>query len=154
FGPDGRVLGAAEGQKVKALFEAGTTRTVPWNEVGAARPYRQADETHGDLVLQLVKVTHIRGRRFRAVLAGNGGAGGPLGVGLWQALAVDVTAIHCEPDGVFRHEPEPTEENLKGICPLVKRNKADVGFALDPDSDRLAVIDETGRYIGEELTMA
>lgn len=154
FGPDGRVLSAAEGEKVKALFEAGANRLVPWDEVGTARPFRQAEEAHCDRVLQLVKGTQIRGRRFRALVDGNGGAGGPLALRLLQALAVDVVAVHCEPDGVFRHEPEPTAENLAAVCPLVKRNQADIGFALDPDSDRLALIDETGCYIGEELTLA
>jgi phosphomannomutase len=52
------------------------------------------------------------------------------------------------------HEPEPVAENLRDICPLVPKHGADIGFVLDPDSDRLAIIDETGRYIGEELTLA
>ena len=55
---------------------------------------------------------------------------------------------------MFLHEPEPTAENLRDICPLVAAHQAAIGFVLDPDSDRLALIDETGRYIGEELTLA
>jgi phosphomannomutase len=55
---------------------------------------------------------------------------------------------------LFAHEPEPTEENLKGLCNVVKDNSADIGFAQDPDGDRLAIVDETGRYIGEEYTLA
>jgi phosphomannomutase len=58
------------------------------------------------------------------------------------------------PDGKFEHVPEPLEQNLKGLCDEVKRRRADVGFAQDPDADRLAIVDETGRYIGEELTLA
>src|SRR5262249_54687446 len=57
-------------------------------------------------------------------------------------------------DGIFQHEPEPVAVNLGAICPLVKQHGADIGFVLDPDADRLAFIDETGRYIGEELTLA
>ncbi|MGL4550919.1 MAG: phosphoglucosamine mutase [Gemmataceae bacterium] len=154
FGPDGRVLSAAVGAEVKRLFERGAARHVRWDELGTVRPYRQAEETHGDRVLQMIDGTRIRGQRFKVVLDGNGGAGGPLGQRLLQSLAVEIVPVHCEPDGVFRHEPEPTAENLAGVCPLVKRHEADVGFALDPDSDRLALIDETGRYIGEELTLA
>jgi phosphomannomutase len=60
----------------------------------------------------------------------------------------------CDADGFFLHEPEPVAGNLKEICPLVLQHGADIGFVLDPDADRLAVIDETGRYIGEELTLA
>src|SRR5207237_2047547 len=57
-------------------------------------------------------------------------------------------------DGHFEHEPEPTAENLKAVAPRVAESGASVGFALDPDADRLALIDERGRYIGEELTLA
>src|SRR5207247_3792873 len=60
----------------------------------------------------------------------------------------------ADADGHFAHEPEPTEANLRGISPRVRDSGADIGFALDPDADRLALIDETGRYIGEELTLA
>jgi phosphomannomutase len=58
------------------------------------------------------------------------------------------------PDGNFAHPPEPLAENLTSILPRVVEARADVGFVLDPDADRLAIIDETGRYIGEELTLA
>jgi phosphomannomutase len=154
FGPDGRVLSASIGQKVRALFEQGACRVAPWNEVGSVRPYRQADEAHCDLVLQLIDAPRVRNGRFKAFLDANGGAGGPLGRRLLQALAVETFAEACDADGFFRHEPEPTAENLKTICPHVKRSGAGIGFALDPDADRLALIDETGRYIGEELTLA
>lgn len=154
FGPDGRVLKASVGAEVKRLFEAGTGRHVAWNELGTMRHHRQAEETHGDRVLQLIDGARIRGMRFKVVLDANGGAGGPLGQRLLQSLAVETIPLHCEPDGLFRHEPEPTAENLASVAPLVKKHAAHLGFALDPDSDRLAIIDENGRYIGEELTLA
>lgn len=154
FGPDGRVLSAKVGEQIKARFEAGDVRRVPWSELGSVRPYRQAEEAHGDLVLQAIDGARVRAARFKALLDGNGGAGGPLGRRLLQALAVETIAEGCDADGYFRHEPEPTAENLRDLCPLVRKHEADLGFALDPDSDRLALIDETGRYIGEELTLA
>src|SRR4029077_2349430 len=58
------------------------------------------------------------------------------------------------PDGCFAHPPEPLAENLTSILPLVPQHEANVGFVLDPDADRLAIIDERGQYIGEELTLA
>ncbi len=154
FGPDGRVLSVAEGLKIKALFEAGTERTVPWNEIGTVKHDRQAEEAHVDRVLALVDGPRIRSARLKAFVDGNGGAGGPLARRLLKALAVEVTSQGCDADGFFRHEPEPTAENLRELCPLIPQHEADVGFALDPDSDRLALIDETGRYVGEELTLA
>jgi phosphomannomutase len=154
FGPDGRVLSAAEGRKVQARFESGEGRHVPWDAVGRVRDYREAEELHCKRVLERIDVQRIRAAGLRAFLDANGGAGGPLGRRLLQALQVQTTGRGDEADGVFLHEPEPTAENLRDICPLVVAHHADIGFALDPDSDRLALMDETGRYIGEELTLA
>src|SRR5262249_41910413 len=92
--------------------------------------------------------------RLRPFLDANGGAGGPLGRQLLKSLGCQTICHACDADGAFLHEPEPTAENLQGICPLVKQKDAHIGLVLDPDSDRLALIDENGRYIGEELTLA
>jgi phosphomannomutase len=154
FGPDGQVLSAGVGKQVADLFEARAVRTVGHAEVGAVRHHRQAEEAHVDAVLRLVDGGRIRAARFKAVLDGNGGAGGQLGCRLLQALAVDTVPVACEADGFFRHEPEPTADNLRDVAPKVRQHEADAGFALDPDADRLALIDETGRYVGEELTLA
>ncbi len=154
FGPDGRVLSAAEGRKVQALYEAGAARSVAWNDLGLVQDYRKAESLHCERVLELVDVPRIRAARLRAFLDANGGAGGPLGRRLLKAFQVETTCQGCDADGFFLHEPEPTADNLREVCPRVARAGADVGFALDPDSDRLALIDETGRYVGEELTLA
>jgi phosphomannomutase len=154
FGPDGRVLSAAEGRKVQALFENGSGRRVPWNMLGTLHDYREAEELHCHRILQLIEAPRIRAAGLRAFLDANGGAGGPLGRRLLEALGVETVCRGDDADGVFLHEPEPTAENLRDICPLIVEKRADIGFALDPDSDRLALIDETGRYIGEELTLA
>jgi phosphomannomutase len=154
FGPDGRVLSAAEGRKVKILFEARRGRHVRWNELGTAADYHKALDQHLERVLQLVDGARIRAARLRAFLDANGGAGGPLGRQLLQAFQVETSGRGLDADGAFLHEPEPTAENLRDVCPLVKEHRANLGFALDPDSDRLALIDEKGQYIGEELTLA
>ena len=154
FGPDGRILSAAEGRKIQALFEHGEQRRVPWNALGHIHDYRTADNLHLDRVLALVDGKRIRAAKLKAFVDGNGGAGGPLSRSLLMALGVEVMCHACDGDGVFLHEPEPTATNLRDIGPLVAQNGADIGFALDPDSDRLAILDEQGRYIGEELTLA
>jgi phosphomannomutase len=154
FGPDGRVLSAAEGRKVQALFESGAGRRAAWNELGSVCDYREAEDLHRDRILELVDGPRIRAAGLRAFLDANGGAGGPLGRRLLEALRIETFCRGCDADGLFLHEPEPTAENLRDVCPLVVEHSADISFALDPDSDRLALIDETGRYIGEELTLA
>jgi phosphomannomutase len=154
FGPDGRILSAAEGRKVQARFEIGDIRRAAWNALGTVRDERQAEKWHCDRVLELVETGRIRAAGLRAFVDANGGAGGPLARRLLEALGVEATYRGGEADGVFLHEPEPTADNLRDICPLVAASHADIGFALDPDSDRLALIDENGHYIGEELTLA
>jgi phosphomannomutase len=154
FGPDGGVLSAAEGRAVQSLFESRAFRRASHAELGHVVECRQAEDWHLRRVLQLIDVPLIRARGLSAFLDANAGAGGPLGQALLHGLHCKTTVHGGVADGFFLHEPEPVAENLKGICPLVPRAGADIGFVLDPDSDRLAIIDETGRYIGEELTLA
>jgi phosphomannomutase len=154
FGADGAVLSAVAGQRIKELFDAGSFRRVGWNEIGTLTECRKADDWHRECVLELVDVPKIRARGLRAFLDANGGAGGPLGRRLLESFQCLPVCLGCDADGHFAHEPEPVEANLRDVCPRVAAAGCDIGFVLDPDSDRLALIDETGRYIGEELTLA
>lgn len=154
FGADGRVLPAAEGLRVKELFESGASREVEWDRLGSVGDAGAALAAHNERVLSLVDVSAIRARAFSVLLDANGGSGGPLGLGLLDRLGCRVAAVGCAADGVFAHEPEPVAANLAGVCPRVVEVGAAAGLVLDPDADRLALIDEQGRYIGEELTLA
>jgi len=154
FGRDGAVLTAGEGQVVRGIFQQGTFRRADWRTLGSVRTRSAAGDWHRERVLELVDVPRIQARRATVFLDANGGAGGPLGRALLDSLGCSVVAQGCDADGHFAHIPEPTAENLAAIAPLVALSKADVGFVLDPDADRLALIDEQGRYIGEELTLA
>jgi phosphomannomutase len=154
FGADGMVLSAAEGEKVQALFGQGPLRRAAWDGLGLVTDCPHAADWHRQRVLELVDVTRIRARGLRTFLDANGGAGGPLGRRLLEAFQTRPVCQGVNADGFFEHEPEPVAANLAAVCPRVAREGADVGFVLDPDADRLALIDETGRYIGEELTLA
>jgi phosphomannomutase len=69
-------------------------------------------------------------------------------------LGCEVFAINDKPTGIFAHRPEPIAKNLTSLCKVVKEKEADIGFAQDPDADRLAIVDESGTYLGEEYTLA
>jgi phosphomannomutase len=154
FGPEGKVKSAAEGQELQELFQRGVFRRAPWDRLGKVTECAGAGPWHRDRVLELIDVPAIQARRLSVVLDANGGAGGQLGRQLLEALHCQAYCQACDSDGQFRHEPEPIKENLGSICPLVPQHGAVTGLVLDPDADRLALIDETGRYIGEELTLA
>jgi phosphomannomutase len=154
FGPGGAVLPAAEGQQVRMLFDQGSFRRVGWDQTGTVRIPPDVLDDHARLVLDHVSASLIGSRGIRAFLDGNGGAGGPLGVRLLADLGCEVVQHHCEANGVFVHEPEPTPAHLVDVAPWVKQTGSAVGFVLDPDSDRLALIDEQGNCVSEELTLA
>ena len=101
-----------------------------------------------------VDIEAIRGAKLTAVVDSVCGAGGEEAAVLLALLGVKNVHLAPEPTGDFPHPPEPTAANLTGLCESVKQAGADVGFAQDPDADRLAIVDDTGRYIGEEFTLA
>lgn len=115
---------------------------------------KQADERHINKVLAIVDKNLIASKKFKVALDSVNGAGGPITKKLLVALGCNIFAINDEPSGIFAHTPEPTAENLKSFCDVVKAENADIGFAQDPDADRLAIVDENGNYPGEEYTLA
>lgn len=153
FGPEGAVFTAGEGQQFLQRFHKSEMHHVAWMGLGSESD-RHAEDWHRDRVLELVDVTRIRSRQLTALLDANGGAGGPLGRRLLEAFQCRPVCVACHGDGTFMHPPEPTADNLVTVGPQVVQAGADIGFVLDPDADRLALFDETGRYVGEEMTLA
>ncbi|HWL94815.1 MAG TPA: phosphoglucosamine mutase [Phycisphaerae bacterium] len=124
------------------------------DRIGKRSSDASTHERHVAKVLAISNVDAIRKRRPKVVLDSVNGAGGAGGAMLLERLGCDVVRMNYGPTGLFAHTPEPTAENLVTLCDAVKRQGADIGFAQDPDADRLAIVDETGRYIGEEYTVA
>ena len=154
FGPDGRVIPAAAGVEVINRYLNGSAAWVRHDQVGQIGKIAHPCLPHLKLVAAQVDVKKIRERKFRVILDANHGSGGVMGQVLLEDLGCNVTVLAGKPTGLFVHPPEPTEENLNGVRPCVIEAAADVGFCQDPDADRLAIIDEKGRYIGEEYTLA
>ena len=155
IGPDGIFLDGEAGAKVRALAEAGPSR-VGWDGLGEVREDREAIGRHIGMVLELpqINLAAIRERRFHVALDCVRGAGGTTMPALLEQLGCRVSAINLETDGRFPRPPEPLPENLGDLSRLVRETRSDIGFAVDPDVDRLAVVDETGEPIGEDYTLA
>jgi phosphomannomutase len=155
IGAAGLFLEAHEGAEMRAFVESGIPR-ASWDKLGSVERDSGAAERHLARILKLpyVDVPAIRRRKFRVALDCVRGAGAVIVPALLDRLGCQVTAIHMEPDGRFPHPPEPVAENLSELERLVRDSRADVGFAVDPDVDRLALVDEIGKAIGEDYTLA
>ncbi|MCE2793931.1 MAG: phosphoglucosamine mutase [Planctomyces sp.] len=154
FAPDGSVFNRDLGQQLLQILEQDSIAWRNWSGLGSVVTLQNPAQVHIDKVLSLVNAETIRRRRFKVVLDCNHGSGAVGGPQLLQALGCEVVVLGGTPDGRFEHIPEPVEKNLGDLCQAVVKHSADAGFAQDPDADRLAIVDETGRYIGEELTLA
>ncbi len=155
-GPDGIFLDSVAGTRVRELAAGDSLPRAKYNAIGGVEADSDAISRHLAAVLALrgVDVRAIRRRRFRVALDTVRGAGGALMPELLERLGCRVAAINLETDGLFPRPPEPVPENLKALGALVRRKKADIGIAVDPDVDRLAIVDEKGRPIGEDYTLA
>jgi phosphomannomutase len=140
--------------QIRALYDAGATDYVRVEKLVAPSRNTETHALHVKRVLERVDVLGVSTKRFKVVLDSVNGAGCVATPTLLSKLGCQVAHINGTPDGRFAHEPEPTEANLKGLAEEVRRQKAHVGFAQDPDADRLAIVDERGTYIGEEYTLA
>jgi phosphomannomutase len=154
MGGDGRVIPADVGQQVIERFEDTSAHPVRDRAAGHVTELRDTTTAHWEKIRPTVDVARIRQHKFKVLLDANHGSGAILGRRLLDELGCDVVLMGETADGQFAHPPEPTAENLVGVQEAVRQSGAAVGFCQDPDADRLAVIDASGDYLGEEYTMA
>lgn len=153
---DGLFLNAEQGNRVIEIANSEKFKYVPYNELGKYETFEHAVREHQEAVLDLpyIDVKSLQKRRFKVVIDGVNGAGSICLPEFLEKLGCEVVAINCTPNGIFPHTPEPVPENLTQLCESVKKNNADIGFAVDPDADRLAIVSEKGIPLGEEYTLA
>lgn len=151
---EGRAPAAEQMQQIAALYHNGPLSYQSVDRLGKVEADVSSAETHCKKVLEQVDASAIRAANLTAVVDSVHGAGGTEAQLLLEALGVKRIAMFAEPTGAFPHEPEPIEQNLHQLCEQVRQTGADIGLAQDPDADRLAMVDETGRFIGEEYTLS
>lgn len=152
----GLFLNGEENERFWAIADGPASRYASWDKLGKHSKASELVSHHIDQILELpwVNVDAIARRRFTVVIDCVNAAGSVIVPELLRRMGCRVIEMHCDGSGVFPHDPEPVPENLTELCERVKREKADLGIAVDPDVDRLVLIDERGRPIGEEYTIA
>lgn len=152
----GEFLNDAEGKEILRLAESEELSFAPVEALGTLHPEESFLQEHIQAILDLptVDVEAIRQANFHVAFDSVNSVGGIALPPLFEALGVrHVTAINAEPTGHFAHNPEPLPEHLTEICSAVAKSSVDVAFVVDPDVDRLAIIDEQGGFFGEEYTL-
>ncbi|MBN1942479.1 MAG: phosphoglucosamine mutase [Phycisphaerae bacterium] len=152
--PSGPALPADQAERLKEIWRQGNFALQDSLHTGSESHNADTHETHVTAVCETVDPAAIAAGGFTAVLDSINGAGCAASPILLKRLGCKLVHLNAEPTGRFAHEPEPIEPNLGALGQAVLREKANVGFAQDPDADRLVLVDEQGRFIGEEYTLA
>lgn len=156
FSSSGLFLDADENRELWRIADSGEQKYASWDRQGKHTSIESFLDRHIDAVLSYsaIKPHVIRKRKLRVVLDCINAAGGVVVPRLLKKLGCKVVEMNCDVSGVFTRTPEPVPENLVDLCRRVKREKADLGIAVDPDVDRLVLINEKGEPFGEEYTIA
>ena len=151
----GEFLNDKEGKQVLALAEQEDFLFPEIDSIGKVILREDFNPTHIKQVLamRLVDTEKIKARKFKVVVDAVNSIGGVVIPALLRELGCEVIELNCEPNGEFAHNPEPIPQNLTEISEVVVREKADLGVVVDPDVDRLALINEDGTMFGEEYTL-
>lgn len=148
---DGIFLNQKQAEKLIALYESQEFESQPG---GMVKTYARAAELHIKKVLRVVSPALIKSRKFKVALDSVNGAGSLITPQLLKKLGCKVIPINTSLHAPFPHGAEPTPDNLTELAEVVKKERADIGFAQDPDADRLAIISEKGAAVSEEYTLA
>ncbi len=152
----GEFLSAADGEKILVLAAKKDRRYAEVQNLGIFTSDESCIEKHIEKILELplVDAEAIKTARFTVAIDAVNSTGGIAVPMLLEALGVNkVICLFCEPSGDFPHNPEPLPENINDLCQTVIKSKADVGFVVDPDVDRLAIVNQLGEPFGEEYTL-
>ena len=153
---DGRMLTMPDFTELERIVTEGPLRSVRWDRLGMIQDWDGADYMYLSAVTGLgcLDLDSLKGKRLKVAIDCVNSAGSKIYPALLEALGCQVIAINSDGSGIFSRPPEPNPENLGDLCQTVTNERCSVGFAVDPDGDRLAAVDEKGVPLGEELTLA
>lgn len=153
---EGRFLFQSEADRLINLYNRKKFNLVKWDKILSIKniPLKETWDSHLDKILKHINVKKIKSKKFHVAIDPVNGAGSDMTAYFLKKLGCKVSSINDRPNGLFGRGAEPTPSNLKNLSILVRKEKADIGFAQDPDADRLAVVDESGTPLGEEYTLA
>ncbi len=155
FTREGIFLNSRQSVRLLDIYRKDRIKRASWNNLlNRVEEDYSAVSTHIKRVLSCLDATLIRKKRLRVALDCVNGAGSLITPLFLRKLGCRVVNINCRVDEPFPHPPEPLAENISSLCSLVKKRKADVGFAQDADADRLAIVSEKGIPLGEEYSLA
>lgn len=150
----GLFLNHSQIQEFLDIYHQGEFSLVHVDKYKSPLSKENPTKTHLDKLLNTLNVALIKAKRFKVVADCSNGAGAVLMSQFLGALGCQMVLLNCTPDGAFAHHPEPVPENITKIRQVIREEKADIGFVQDADADRLAIVNESGKPIGEELTVA
>lgn len=152
---EGMFLDADQAPRMREFLDESKVQRAAWDQLGDVDSDNNAVQRHLQAVLGIpfLDIEGLRKRKFKVALECVHGAGAVLLPRLLNELGCEVVGIGLEPDGRFGREPEPVAANLGDLEKLVRESGADVGIATDPDADRLSLVSNSGKAIGEDYTL-
>ncbi|PIU62704.1 MAG: phosphoglucosamine mutase, partial [Armatimonadetes bacterium CG07_land_8_20_14_0_80_40_9] len=151
---DGIFLNSYQAEELLNIYHQGEFKKVKTPGLKKLKIENKAVEVHIRSILKHLDVDLIKSKKFKVALDCCNGAGSVMAPEFLKRLGCRVTSINTKPSGLFPHPPEPIPENLGALCQKVTNCGAEIGFAQDADADRLAIVSEEGKPVGEESTLA
>ncbi len=156
IGPGGLFLSETQGLKVRNIYEKNLIKNVGWDKVGTLAYDLSWIDSHIEKIISLdiISIDQIKQSNLKVVADCVGGTAAMMAARFFDKIGVSHELIHFRIGDKFPRGAEPTPENLVDLCKAVKESGADIGFAFDPDADRLALVSDKGEPLGEEFTLA
>jgi len=154
YEPTGIIMDEDAGREFLSIYYLGDFDYKYWDGIHDLEYDHSTEERHLKRIFNHTDIEAVQAAGPKVVIDSCNGAGAVITPKMLEKMGCEVVKLHCEPDGLFPHNPEPVFKNLQDLAETVIQEKADIGFAQDADADRIAVVSEKGEIIGEEMSLA